>query len=166
MATVGSVYAVVPVVRTPGDVLASKSSTPPVPAPKAKAKWVTASVADSAAQVIAAVFAEADRRDLHHQRRWGTFPMRADGRPLIAKGGSTAAIAVASVLRLCPVRAGSCLFDPDPALSRRFQHSAGPCQHGPAEGPGPLPTWIVPPHDLIKSTTDPRRNGSRAPSSG
>jgi hypothetical protein len=70
MATVGAVYDLAPVPRTTADVLASKSAKPSVPAPRAKAKWVTASVAANAAQVIATVFAEADRRDPHHQRRW------------------------------------------------------------------------------------------------
>ncbi|MGI8684733.1 MAG: ISKra4 family transposase, partial [Acidimicrobiales bacterium] len=40
------------------------------PAPRAKAKWVTASVADDAAEVIGRVFDEAERRDPEHKRRW------------------------------------------------------------------------------------------------
>ena len=40
------------------------------PAPQAKAKWVTASVADNAATVIGKVFDEAERRDPRHRRTW------------------------------------------------------------------------------------------------
>lgn len=71
MAEVGAVYDLAPVARTPADVLASKHSddTPP-PAPKAAGKWVTASVARDAAEVVARVFDEAQRRDPDHQRCW------------------------------------------------------------------------------------------------
>ena len=70
MAEVGAVYDLAPVPRTPADVLASKSDAAARPAPRAKAKWVTASVADDAAEVISQVFDEADRRDPQHERRW------------------------------------------------------------------------------------------------
>jgi hypothetical protein len=70
LATVGAVYDTTPVPRQPTDVLASKAGDNPPPAPKAKAKWMTASVADSAAHVVGAVFDEAQRRDPHHRRRW------------------------------------------------------------------------------------------------
>ena len=71
MAEVGAVYDLDPVVRTPADVLASKhgdDSSPP--APTATGKWVTASVAKDAAEVVARVFDEAERRDPDHQRCW------------------------------------------------------------------------------------------------
>jgi len=70
LATVGAVYDLTPVPRQPTDVLASKAGDDPPPAPKANAKWVTASVADDAAHVVGAIFDEAERRDPHHQRRW------------------------------------------------------------------------------------------------
>ncbi len=70
MAEVGAVYDLAPVPRTPADVLASKGGDNPAPAPRAKAKWVTASVADDAAEVIGRVFDEAERRDPGHERRW------------------------------------------------------------------------------------------------
>ncbi|MGH9074381.1 MAG: hypothetical protein ACRDZQ_09730 [Acidimicrobiales bacterium] len=72
MAEVGAVYDLAPVPRTPADVLASKhgNDTPRPPAPKATGKWVTASVARDAAEVVAAVFDEAERRDPDHQRCW------------------------------------------------------------------------------------------------
>ena len=72
MAEVGAVYDLAPVARTPSDVLASKHSddAPPPPAPKATGKWVTASVVRDAAEVVARVFDEAERRDPEHQRCW------------------------------------------------------------------------------------------------
>ena len=70
LAEVGAVYDLAPVARTPADVLASKAGEVPPPAPKATAKWVTASVVEDAAAVIGAVFDEAERRDPTHSRRW------------------------------------------------------------------------------------------------
>ncbi len=70
LAEVGAVYDVVAVARTPADVLASKAGEAPPPAPKAAAKWVTASVVEDAATVIAKIFDEAERRDPDHTRRW------------------------------------------------------------------------------------------------
>jgi hypothetical protein len=67
LAEVGAVYDITPVPRGPTDVLGGTDNTP---APTAKGKWVTASVVDNAAVVIATVFDEADRRDPSHQRRW------------------------------------------------------------------------------------------------
>ncbi|MHB1919962.1 MAG: ISKra4 family transposase [Acidimicrobiales bacterium] len=72
MAEVGAVYDLCPVPRSAADVLASKHddgvSAPP--APKATGKWVTASVADDAAEVVTRVFDEAERRDPRHKRTW------------------------------------------------------------------------------------------------
>ncbi|NNN09273.1 MAG: ISKra4 family transposase [Acidimicrobiaceae bacterium] len=72
LAEVGAVYDLAPVARTPADVLASRHNddTAAPPAPRAKAKWVTASVVDDAASVIATVFDEAERHDPEHRRRW------------------------------------------------------------------------------------------------
>ncbi|HEX5882509.1 MAG TPA: ISKra4 family transposase [Actinomycetota bacterium] len=73
LAEVGAVYDLTPVPRQPGDVLASRHDNDrpaPAPAPKAKNKWLTASVVDDAAEVVAAVFDEAERRDPEHRRRW------------------------------------------------------------------------------------------------
>ncbi len=70
MAEVGAVYDVKPVVRSSVDVLASTHGKAPPPAPQATGKWVTASVADDAAEIVGRVFDEADRRDPHRQRRW------------------------------------------------------------------------------------------------
>ena len=69
LAELGTVYHAAPVPRSPADVLAS-GQTERAPAPKAKAKWLTASVVDDAADVLADVFDEAERRDPTHQRTW------------------------------------------------------------------------------------------------
>jgi hypothetical protein len=74
MAEVGAVYDAAPVVRTPADIIATATSDqPPRPAqpgPTARGKWLTASVTAEAADVIAAVFDEATRRDPDHRRTW------------------------------------------------------------------------------------------------
>jgi len=70
LAEVGAVYDVIPVARTPAEVLSTKSGDATPPAPKAAAKWVTASVVHDAATVIAKIFDEAQRRDPSHSRRW------------------------------------------------------------------------------------------------
>lgn len=69
MATVGAVYDITPAPRTALDVLAP-SAEKTVPAPVAKNKWLTASVLSDAGQVVASVFAEAERRDPGHDRTW------------------------------------------------------------------------------------------------
>lgn len=70
LAEVGAVYDLRPVVRTPTEVLAAKRGSDPPPAPKANNKWVTASVVEDAAEVVAKIFDEADRRDPDRTRRW------------------------------------------------------------------------------------------------
>ncbi len=71
MAEVGAVYDLAPVTRTATDVLASKhGNDASPPAPKATGKWVTASVAKEAAEVVTRVFNEAERRDPGHHRCW------------------------------------------------------------------------------------------------
>jgi hypothetical protein len=69
MAELGAVYDVTPVPRRSTDVLAIKNQEP-VEAPVAKNKWLTASVVKDAADVIAKVFDEAERRDEQHLRTW------------------------------------------------------------------------------------------------
>lgn len=75
LAEVGAVYDLHPVPRGAGDILGGNKHgedppDPPAPRPRAVNKWVTASVVDDAAEVIADVFAEAERRDPHHRRVW------------------------------------------------------------------------------------------------
>jgi hypothetical protein len=69
IAEVGAVYEIAPAVRTAADVLASTEEKTTQP-PRAKGKWLTASIANDAAQVVADIFAEAERRDGEHQRTW------------------------------------------------------------------------------------------------
>jgi hypothetical protein len=72
MAEVGAVFDITPVPRTAADILpaAGPRDGPPPPGPRATGKWLTASIASDAAAVVAAVFAEADRRDPARQRPW------------------------------------------------------------------------------------------------
>src|SRR5229473_1589421 len=67
IAETGAVFDITPVPRTADGIL---GPGPRPPGPKAAGKWVTASVADDAAAVVAAVFAEADRRDPARARTW------------------------------------------------------------------------------------------------
>ena len=75
MAEVGSVYDLTPVARTPNDIMNTTSNDDngddPVPkqSPKAKGKWVTASITSDTATLIARIFDEAERRDPDHTRR-------------------------------------------------------------------------------------------------
>jgi len=69
MAEVGAVYEITPAPRTSADIWAPAGGDT-TPAPKAANKWVTASVVEDAAVVIATVFDEAERRDRDHQRQW------------------------------------------------------------------------------------------------
>ncbi len=72
LAEVATVYDAKPVPRTAADVMpatdAERESA--LGGPVATAKWLTASVIDDAADVVAAVFDEAERRDPHHVRTW------------------------------------------------------------------------------------------------
>ena len=72
MAEVGAVYDLAPQSRTAAQVMAAPTNgdPPPSPPPAARNKWVTASVIDDAATVVADVFDQAERRDPGHQRRW------------------------------------------------------------------------------------------------
>jgi hypothetical protein len=69
LAEVGAVYDLTPVARSPEEVLAA-SEDKAAPAPKAKSKWLTASVVEDAASVVSRVFEEAERRDPAHERTW------------------------------------------------------------------------------------------------
>ena len=70
MAEVAAVFDVVPVPRTPEEILASTAEKRGHPAPHASGKWVTASVVADMGTVIAHGFAEAQRRDPQHRRTW------------------------------------------------------------------------------------------------
>ena len=70
MAELGALYEVVPVVRTPDDVMAASDDHDKVKGPEAERKWLVASVAENAGCVIGQVFDEADRRDPGHEHPW------------------------------------------------------------------------------------------------
>jgi hypothetical protein len=72
MAEVGCVYDVTPVVRTPADVIHTpgRSRAERTDRPKARGKWMTASLQREVSEVVADLFAEATRRDPRHERRW------------------------------------------------------------------------------------------------
>lgn len=69
MATVGAVYDLTPQPRTAADIISSGPRDGPV-RPKPANKWLTASVVDDAADVIAQIFDQAQRRDPGHTRTW------------------------------------------------------------------------------------------------
>ena len=72
MCEVAAVFDVTGKPRTIADILPEDPETAqaPVAAPVTSGKWLHASVTDDAAAVIAAGFAEADRRDPDHARTW------------------------------------------------------------------------------------------------
>jgi len=70
MCEVAAVYDLTPAPRTIADILPYDQGQQPGPAPRAAGKWLHASVSDDAAAVIAAGFAEADRRDPNRHRTW------------------------------------------------------------------------------------------------
>lgn len=72
IAEVGAVYEIEPVPRTRADVMPATDSEreAQIPAPASKRKWLTASVVNDAAAVVAQIFDEAKRRDPDHQQTW------------------------------------------------------------------------------------------------
>ncbi len=70
MAEAGSVFGITPAARTASDVIRPPGSGPAPPGPGVTGKWVTASVADDAAAVVAAVSGEAGRRAPDHDLTW------------------------------------------------------------------------------------------------
>lgn len=65
-------YEIEPVPRTRADVMPATDSEreAQIPAPASKRKWLTASVVNDAAAVVAQIFDEAERRDPDHQQTW------------------------------------------------------------------------------------------------
>ncbi|MEV6057835.1 hypothetical protein [Streptomyces sp. NPDC052107] len=72
MATLGTVYDAEPAVRGVDDIIANPADPAKErrPGPKARSKWLCGSVNDTAEQVIAAVFDQAEARDPEHRRTW------------------------------------------------------------------------------------------------
>ena len=69
MAEIVAVADFTPVVREPEDIAAPPARRKAHPGPKARGKWVSASVTDSIEDMIAAAYDEADRRDPQHVRQ-------------------------------------------------------------------------------------------------
>jgi hypothetical protein len=84
MATLGTVYDAEPAVRDVDDVIAdpNRAGGGDDPerrkGPKARSKWLCGSVNDTAAEVVAAVFDQAEHRDPEHARTWVAL---VDGAP-------------------------------------------------------------------------------------
>jgi hypothetical protein len=79
MAEAAAVFDVTPVPRSPDGIMRPPGAPGPRPrAPRAKGKWVPARNPGTAAAVVAAAFAEADRRDPARERTWTAL---ADGNP-------------------------------------------------------------------------------------
>ncbi|WP_461091390.1 ISKra4 family transposase [Streptomyces incanus] len=79
MATLGAVYDADPAPRTVDDIIADPDRQDDAAhgaapgrrqGPKARSKWLCGSVTDTAAQVVAAVFDQAEHRDPGHRRCW------------------------------------------------------------------------------------------------
>ena len=72
LAELGVVYDATPVARSPADILPATDAqrVAAAPGPAITGKWLTASVVDDAAAVVAQIFDEAERRDPDHQRTW------------------------------------------------------------------------------------------------
>lgn len=72
MAEVGAVYDAVPAPRTPADILpvGAQHRAAARPGPRAIGTWLTASLTQDTAHVVATVFDQAHRRDPDHHRRW------------------------------------------------------------------------------------------------
>ena len=74
MATLAAVYDAEPAKRRPHDVIAPpggrRGSREPRKGPRARAKWLSGSVRNDPADVIAAAFDQAEARDPGHRRTW------------------------------------------------------------------------------------------------
>jgi hypothetical protein len=72
IAEIGAVHDAKPVPRSVADILPATDvqRAAAVEGPRAANKWLTASVIEDAASVVATVFDEATRRDPHHARTW------------------------------------------------------------------------------------------------
>ncbi|MEU6323238.1 ISKra4 family transposase [Streptomyces sp. NPDC047009] len=78
MATLGAVYDAEPAPRTVDDIIADPDQQDDAhgaaperrQGPKARSKWLCGSVTDTATQVVAAVFDQAEHRDPGHRRCW------------------------------------------------------------------------------------------------
>jgi hypothetical protein len=122
MAATGAVYVITPVPRTAQDIL---GPGPRPPGPPAQHKWLTASVTATTAEVVAAVFAEADRRDPARQARWIAL---ADGnKDQIAQINAQAAARGITVIIICDlIHVSEHLWDAAWCLFPKASPDAGP----------------------------------------
>ena len=122
MAAAGAVFAITPVPRTCRDIL---GPGPRPPGPGAQGKWLTASVTATTTQVVAAVFAEADRRDPARQAAWIAL---ADGnKDQIAQIKAQAAARGITVTIICDlIHVTEHLWDAAWCLFPRASPDAGP----------------------------------------
>jgi hypothetical protein len=70
MAEIGTVYDAVPVPRTPEQIITGPAGPKPQPGPKARDKWLIASIEQDLVSVVERVFDQADRRDPKQERTW------------------------------------------------------------------------------------------------
>jgi hypothetical protein len=122
MAATGAVFAITPAPRTAGDIL---GPGPRPPGPGAQGKWLTASVTATTAGVVAAVFAEADRRDPARQATWIAL---ADGnKDQIAQITAQAAARGITITIICDlIHVSEHLWDAAWCLFPKASPDAGP----------------------------------------
>ena len=125
-----AVYEVTPAERSAADVLPADEPERQAaqPAPKAKNKWLSASVTEDASTIVADMFAEADRRDPEHQRAWIAL---VDGNnhqiDRIKKEAKTRKLKVTIVIDVIHVieylwSAGWCFFEEGDPAAERWVH--------------------------------------------
>jgi hypothetical protein len=138
VAEVVAVYDAVPAPRTPADVLARSDAERADP-PRARGKWLTASVEDDAKTVVAAGFAEAQRRDPGHQRDWlALVDGQAEQIRLVKAEAKRRKVKVTIVCDFIHVleylwKAGWCFFtEGDPAIEDWIAEQARRVLHGKA----------------------------------
>jgi len=168
MAEVCAVYEVTPAERSAADILPADEHERQAaqPAPKAKHKWLSASVTEDASTIVADMFAEADRRDPEHQRAWIAL---VDGNnhqiDRIAKEAKARKLKVTILIDVIHVieylwAAAWCFFDEgDPAAERWVHDKARQILDGKA---GITAASIRRKATRLELDPDKRRNADRA----
>ncbi len=168
MAEVCAVYEITPAKRSTADILPvdEHERQAAQPAPKAKNKWLSASVTEDASTIVADMFAEADRRDPKHQRAWICL---VDGNnhqiDRIRKEAKTRKLKVTILIDVIHVieylwSAAWCFFqEGDPAAERWVNDKARQILEGKA---GITAASIRRKATLLKLDPDKRKNADRA----
>jgi hypothetical protein len=168
MAEVCAVYEVTPAERSAADILPADEHERQAArlAPKAKNKWLSASVTEDASTIVADMFQEADRRDPEHQRAWIAL---VDGNnhqiDRITKEAKTRKLNVTILIDVIHVieylwSAGWCFFDEgDPAAERWVHDKAREVLQGKA---GITAAAIRRKATRLQLDPDKRRNADRA----